>query len=152
MSQVISALRWTMAQFLHVLGKLEGKPMPFRKLAVLSIVIVAGFAAQKSLAQTLRYNDGATISKALSGHSVVGQLSDGTSYCEYHDPNSGIFGRDFEVYAGNWAIRNNAICYSYPNEGTSCQYALITGKRIKFQYSDGSLASQGSIVAGNVCS
>ncbi len=114
--------------------------------AVLSII--AGAAD----AQSLRYNPGDVVSKALSGKSVIGQLSDGSSYCEYHDPNSGIFGRDYEVYAGNWEMRGDAICYTYPSEGTTCQFALIEGNRITLRYSDASIASRGTIVPGNVCS
>ena len=42
-------------------------------------------------AQSWTYNDGGSLQRALTGNSVIGALSDGVAYCEYHAPNSGIF-------------------------------------------------------------
>lgn len=101
----------------------------------------------------ISYHDGASIQLSLSGNSVVGQLSNGQSYCEYHAPNSGVFGRDFEVYAGNWRVTNNFICYSYPGAAEDCQRALLNGNRITYlDANTGSMLANGTIVAGNVCS
>jgi hypothetical protein len=99
------------------------------------------------------YNEGDTVVRAISGNSVVGQLSDGYSYCEYHAPNSAVFGRDFEVYAGNWGVRDNYICYWYPGAGEDCQRARVQGNRVTFlDASNGWMVAQGTILQGNVCS
>lgn len=47
--------------------------MYFQQALCLSLVIVAGFAAQNASAQTLRFNDGATVSTAFSGYVDVVQ-------------------------------------------------------------------------------
>ncbi|MEM8632456.1 MAG: hypothetical protein AAGF74_14565 [Pseudomonadota bacterium] len=96
-------------------------------------------------------SDGATVSRALSGMTVVGQYSDGTSYCEFHDPNGLVVGRDYELFAGNWEIVNDAICYSYPGMATDCQLALISPGKAKFMNAFGGMVAQGSLVSGNVC-
>lgn len=104
-------------------------------------------------AQAFQYNDSGTLLRALSGSSVIGSLSDGMAYCEYHAPNSGIFGRDHEVYAGNWRITNNYICYAYPGSPEDCQRAIMQGQRITFMDANtGSVVSTGTVVAGNMCS
>ncbi len=104
-------------------------------------------------AQAFQYNDSGTIQRALSGNSVIGALSDGLAYCEYHAPNSGIFGRDYEVYAGNWRVANNYICYAYPGSPEDCQRALMHGQRITFlDANTGTTISTGTIVPGNMCS
>lgn len=104
-------------------------------------------------AQAWKFNDGAALQRALTGNSVIGSLSDGVAYCEYHAPNSGIFGRDHEVYAGNWRISNHYICYAYPGNAEDCQRAHVQGQRITFRDANtGSVVSSGTIVPGNMCS
>lgn len=111
---------------------------------------IAGTAAAGT---TIKYNKGKTVREALVGNTVVGQLSDGTSYCEYHDANRGVFGRDFQVYAGNWSIKNNYICYVYPNYGKNCYRARVVEGRIKYMSPNtGAMIAKGAIVKGNVCS
>ena len=121
----------------------------------MKMAIYAGLVASvaASGASALTYNDGGSILRALSGNSVIGQLSDGISYCEYHAPNSGVFGRDTEVYAGNWGVWENYVCYTYPGMAQDCQRALMDGNRITFMdANNGSLVATGTIVQGNICS
>jgi len=100
----------------------------------------------------LNISDGQTVVDTLSGNTVIGQLGDGTSYCEYHDANGTLLGRDVEIYAGNWGVYGNEICYVYPGTGEDCQYALVQGTRIRFMDTfSGAMVSQGNLVDGNVC-
>lgn len=117
------------------------------KTAIIATVLTA--SATSAVAFT---SNGPTIQRALSGNSVVGQMYDGISYCEYHAPNGGIFGRDTEVYAGNWTVWNNHICYTYPGYGEDCQRASVRGSMVTFTDSlNGGMISSGTIVGGNVC-
>ncbi len=96
---------------------------------------------------------GAVVQQSLSGASVVGALSDGTSYCEFHDPGGLVVGRDTAVYAGTWRINGDAICYAYTGEPEDCQFVQINGTRAVFvDMIGGTVLSQGNIVPGNVCS
>jgi len=123
----------------------------------LNILVGMGLAASvvtgAAAGTKITFNDGQTVVNVLSGNSVVGQLSDGTSYCEYHDSNSAVFGRDFEVYAGNWYVSNDYVCYTYPGTGTDCQRARVKGQRITFKdANNGQMLAQGTVIQGNVCS
>ena len=123
-----------------------------KRLITYTIGTLAALAAALP-AHAFQYNDSGSLHRALSGNSVIGALSDGMAYCEYHAPNSGIFGRDHEVYAGNWRVANNYICYAYPGSAEDCQRALMNGQRITFKDANtGSVISSGTIVAGNMCS
>lgn len=118
-------------------------------------VLVAALAVTGCIAAgpSFVYSDGQTVVNALSGNSVVGSLSDGVAYCEYHDPNSSVIGRDFEIYAGNWGVYGDDVCYSYPGYVDDCQRAHVQGSRVTFmdQYT-GAMVARGNIVPGNVCS
>lgn len=119
------------------------------------LTLAAGLAtlAAVNAHADISYHDGASIQRAVSGNSVVGQLSDGTSYCEYHAPNSAVFGRDYEAYAGNWRVANNYICYAYPGYAEDCQRAWLNGDRITYlDANTGAMLSNGVIVDGNICS
>ena len=121
---------------------------------MIKTALAASLAVSAAMpAQAFQYNDSGSLQRALTGNSVIGALSDGLAYCEYHAPNSGIFGRDYEVYAGNWRIANNYICYAYPGHAEDCQRALMNGQRITFMDANtGSVISTGTIVPGNMCS
>ena len=86
---------------------------PLTKTAI-SLALVVATATNAAAGTKFSYHDGQTVLSALSGNSVIGQLSDGQSYCEYHDQNSAVFGRDYQVYSGNWRVAENYVCYQYP--------------------------------------
>ncbi|QDC08138.1 hypothetical protein FHY55_02270 [Oceanicola sp. D3] len=116
------------------------------------IIALAALSACLSL-PTVPHTPGAVVQQALSGASIVGALSDGTSYCEFHDPGGLVVGRDTEVYAGNWRMNGDSICYTYTGEAPDCQFVQINGTRAVFvDMLGGTTLSQGNIVPGNVCS
>jgi len=100
----------------------------------------------------IQVSDGVTIQRELNDHTVVGYLIDGGSYCEYHTPNGTVLGRDTEIYAGNWQVRGNTICYAYPGKREDCRQVYITGRSVTFYDGYGNPISRGNIVDGNVCS
>jgi hypothetical protein len=116
-----------------------------------ALVILAATVAACGAPREFAISEGQTIRASVPGKTVVGQLGDGTAYCEYHDPNGTLIGRDFEIYAGNWEVRGNAMCYAYPGAVEDCQYALIDGTRVRFMDGFGNMVSQGNLIDGNVC-
>lgn len=118
-------------------------------------VLLSAFAALAACAPreeaSFAYSDAETIRAALTGSSVIGQYSDGTSYCEFHDPGGMVVGRDWQAFAGNWRMVRRGICYAYPGEVEDCQFALVEGNRVRFLDGYGATISSGNIVQGNVC-
>jgi hypothetical protein len=101
-----------------------------------------------------QYASSQQIFNTMSNFSVVGSLSDGTSYCEYHAPSGQIYGRDTGPYQGTWQVSNaDQICYSYPQDGifNDCQYVAFQGNRATFYDASGQPFSGGNLVGGNVC-
>lgn len=101
-----------------------------------------------------QYASGQQIYNTLTNFSVVGNLSDGTSYCEYHGPSSQISGRDGAgFYQGTWAVAGNQVCYSYPQQNVfnDCQNVTIQGQRASFYGAGGQVISSGNLIGGNVC-
>lgn len=94
---------------------------------------------------------GPEVAQALSGKTVVGNHVDYGSFCEFHDANGLVVIRDTELYAGNWVMNGDTICYTYPQLGTNCQYVLLNGTRATFMDAFGGTISTGNIVDGNVC-
>lgn len=94
------------------------------------------------------------IASALSGSTVVGTLSNGTPYCEYHGPNGEVIGNDGQgSYQGTWAMSGNQVCYTYParNIANVCLDVSVQGQQATFLY-NGQLGASGALVSGNSCS
>ncbi len=116
-------------------------------LAALTLVLQSCAAPPQ-----IQTSDGVTIQRELNDRTVIGYFVDGGSYCEYHTPNGTVLGRDTEIYAGNWQVRGNAICYAYPGEREDCQLAYISGRSVTFYDGLGKTIARGNLADGNLCS
>lgn len=120
-----------------------------KKVVLASLASLMGLVACAPI--EFDFTSGPEVAAALSGKSVVGNLVGVGAYCEFHDANGLVVGRDTELYAGTWEMNNNAICYAYPGFATDCQLALISGNRARFMDGFGTTVASGNIVDGNVC-
>ncbi|MFQ5773383.1 MAG: hypothetical protein ACE5GS_02585 [Kiloniellaceae bacterium] len=125
-----------------------------RLSGIFIVTALVGLALQACAPVPPRHpiSDGATIQRELNDRTVVGYFTNGQSYCEYHTPNGTLIGRDTEIYAGNWRVAKDWICYAYPGSPEDCQRAYISGRSVTFYDQSGDVISRGNIVDGNVCS
>ena len=116
--------------------------------AVLAVLFLGSCAVRPQI----QYSDGVTIQRELNNRTVIGYFVDGGSYCEYHTPNGTVLGRDTEIYAGNWQVRGDFICYAYPGQREDCQQAYLSGRAVTFYDGFGKAISRGNLADGNLCS
>lgn len=118
-------------------------------------MVVAGLLLQSCVAPPqIPVSDGVTIQRELNDRTVIGYFVGGAggSYCEYHTPNGTVLGRDTEIYAGNWMVRGNAVCYAFPGQPEDCQQVYVTGRSVTFYNAFGQTIARGNLADGNLCS
>ena len=116
--------------------------------AVLAVLFLASCAVQPQI----QVSDGVTIQREFNDRTVIGYFVDGGSYCEYHTPNGTVLGRDTEIYAGNWQVRGNFMCYAYPGQREDCQQVYVSGRSVTFYDGLGQTIARGNLADGNLCS
>ena len=111
--------------------------------------LVGGCAA----GDALDYAQGPQLTDAVSGHSYVGTMADGTGICVFHSPTGRFLGRNAGLISGSWTVDDDALCYGFEQGGSGqvCQQAVIIEDRIGF-FSDDTLTSEGRLSQGSVCS
>ena len=120
---------------------------------VIAFTVFAAALLQSCVAPPqIQVSDGVTIQRELNDRTVIGYFVDGGSYCEYHTPNGTVLGRDTEIYAGNWQVRGNAICYAYPGQVEDCQQVHVSGRSVTFYNLYGQTIARGNLADGNLCS
>ncbi len=129
--------------------------MSIRLTKVFVFAVLAAALLQSCVAPPqIQVSDGVTIQRELNDRTVIGYFvgSGGGSYCEYHTPNGTVLGRDTEIYAGNWQVRGNAICYAYPGQPEDCQQVYVSGRSVTFYDLFSNTVARGNLADGNLCS
>lgn len=120
---------------------------------IVFVAVLAGLFLNSCAAPPqIQVSDGVTIQRALNDRTIIGYFIDGGSYCQYHTPNGTFLGRDTEIYAGTWQVRDDSICYAYPGQSEDCQRAYVSGRSITFYDAEGETIARGNLADGNLCS
>jgi hypothetical protein len=127
--------------------------MNMRTVKLLVLAALAAVLLQScAVPPQIQVSDGVTIQREFNDRTVIGYFVDGGSYCEYHTPNGTVLGRDTEIYAGNWQVRGDFMCYAYPGQREDCQQVYVSGRSVTFYDGRGQTIARGNLADGNLCS
>ncbi|MGF1626300.1 MAG: hypothetical protein ACFCVH_15570 [Alphaproteobacteria bacterium] len=95
---------------------------------------------------------GPQLGDAISGHSFVGTMPDGSSVCVYHAADGRFIGRSGGLVSGRWTVEDDRLCYAYVQgpDQSDCRQAVLRDDRIAFLFAE-LVIGQGRLAEGNVC-
>ncbi|MEM8650823.1 MAG: hypothetical protein AAGF54_09865 [Pseudomonadota bacterium] len=88
---------------------------------------------------------GEQLSKAISGNTVQGGMTDTGAYTEYYAADGVVHGPD---YKAKWLIEDDKMCWIYEGSSKDCWDAAINGDQISW-IKDGKTLGTGAIFPGN---
>lgn len=108
-------------------------------LAAAAAIMVSGPLAAMELASQEQAK------AALSGNTVMGTMTDGSTYAEYYAADGSIRANG---YSGYWGMVGDRACFTYDNVAVECWHLKVDGNFISW-VQGGKLDGTGSLLPGN---
>jgi hypothetical protein len=113
-------------------------------LAPLFALAVLGAAGAATAADPL---SGEKIKAIMSGATVEGTMSDGSTYSEFYQADGTLKAKD---YQGKWTVEADAICFVYGTDPAKMCFQVGQGAKGIDWLKDGKVEGNGTVSKGNI--